>query len=1044
MRLKPTYPFIAIPNKILESKRCFIPNNVHPVKPQDPALLKIRYIGHISLVTMILAVCIYKFSDIPSITWVTATLTVLLVLSAIFAIYENISNRLASMQNAQKQESYDSQLQQYLDDISEVEEIKKKNANPELLSDYRKQRLKHLLLYTNISLKPVSGIGPKYFDCFYKVLIDNFPGKVLINYGLEEKNGDKFLPNYVVAISDWKLYFDIEIDSPYSLDNRLPKAYVTINADGSQNFTFDKHNNFFNAQGWVVIRFAEEQVINSPKSCCKAIAEVINNIIEDKTILSKFDDIPSLIPIKVWSTEQCQRLSREQYRESYLPPKPKNKDEDEFLRNRNVLKIVETEEKDEIFFDNFIQSTKIDEKEEIESIEKQEIKEQIAEIPTIESRPETPIIPIKTEQKIEIVTNLSSKKMENSSENNFNKQSEQPKIQKAEISQPEIQQPNRVNFGSQKENITLPLYMNIAKDEDVSLIKVQTLSINDDQITVPESSDENLDTASENSVSETATENEEATETAKTNDASAEISSSEKQENDNELTAAEANTSESDQEISESSKTGIVAEKPQPIVPEKEIIEPDYSTKEAYDRKKMVELVAKMTENYKLENWKNLLEICNQIIEIDQHFELAYMRRSTALGNLGKLEDAIEDCKMVTKLNPENADAYYNAGVANLLLKNFQSAINDFKKAVEFGISNTSEIYLTIANIYNKLSDDANYKEYLQKSASQDNASAKILLNKIKQNENYSSQSEFKGFVTKHLEIAREGISQIAFSVNDDYCAIADQSRKLKVYRTSNWEVAFKEDVQVSAMAFSRNNKYMAIGGHGLLRVLNITNSTFSLFSDVTNFTGSIKKMFFHPFNNETLFVSDNFSLWKVDIKTRVINKAISDFQLMATSRDLQYIAGKDYFNNIKIYKINSWTEIFKLKVDPTVQIKTLALSQDCTRLIFGDNDGNIHVYNPLQSVSVTVSDLKAEISQIEMSSNNFYAVLTNDRKLRFFNTSTAQKGREIQLKFLPKLMQISNINNYMVIGNLNEDVDILYVNESVTETEPVTTSQTA
>ncbi len=1097
-----TFPITLIPGKIQEAKKSFVPVKVHPVRPQEPVMGKFQYVGEISLAVVIIAIFIYKFADLESITWVTASITVLLVTAAAFAIYEIITNRLKKAQNLRKQESFECQLRQYLDDVAECGNIKSKNDDPQILEDYRLNQVRKVLLYTNISLKPISWQGPKYFECFYGMLINNFPGKVLINYGLEdEKTGEKYNPNYVVAISDWKLYLDIEIDSPYSLDNRQPKTYLTKHQnDENPEFTSDKHNDYFTNQGWIVIRFAEEQIVKTPKSCCKVIAKVINDIIKDDTFLKNYDGIEDLQPIEIWDEEKCKTLEAEKYRESYLPPKPEDKTEDEFLEYRNFRNITDNqEEKEEIaaekFYQNYSEETKkedfaqqesdnqdlsiVKENEEVSEPENSETSEnndtiinsesnESTEPENIEEVTETENVTENNEvvtepENIEEVTETENVTVNNEIVTEPENIEEETKTENVTENNPAVTEPENIEEVTETENVTenneivtepenideVTETENVTENnqEDVENIEDVTLTgdvVEEDEDVTKSKDIENIN--EKDTITEGITENQNIT------------SLNEEQQNELlaqqfaaalettvEVTDNKEVTTETKPETtanSEQIKVEMVTTEPiqtketQQVTAENQSNESKivYSTQEANEKKALVDLVGEMTEYHKLEKWNDLLECCNKIIEIDPRFELAYMRRSTANGNLGKFEEVIADSKMVNEINPSNADAYYNAGIANLILQRHRNAIEEFNKAIKFGISNPGDVFLTIANIYNKLSDDINYREFLQKAANCDNGKAKILISKLKQDEKYNSLSEFNGCISKHLEIAREGVNEIAFSVNDDYAAIADQSRNLNIYRTSDWEIAYKDEIEVAAMAFSRNNRLMAIGGHGLLRILNTANSTFSLHADITNFTGSIKKIFFHPFNSDILYVSDNFSLWKVDTKTKVINKAISDFQLMAVSKDMQYIAGKDYFNRIKVYRIDVLAETFDKKIDETVEIKSMSINSDGSRLVFGDNNGKIELYNPFTTEQIISETLDSEIEEIEVSNTNYFLVMTTDRKLRFFNTTNGAKGNELQLNFMPKRIKLSNLNNLLAIGNFNEDFEVLYVNEKLTE----------
>lgn len=868
------YPASIIPRNILEAQDSHIPVPVSPIMPQRPTLAKKRYTGFVLSAVAVGLVAGYKFCPLPAFTWLTALLTVFLVASVGLAVYDCILNRLKKLSNQKALANYEYLMRGYNDELAAIDEANRQNNDRASLARFRSVKVADALQFTNCQLKPADECGVGCNDDFYKILNEYFPDKVLINYTILQSLDSKgFVPTYIVSVSDKKLYIDVEIDSPYDMESGEPTTFVKKD---SCEFSKQEHDTFFEKAGWFIVRFAEEQIVKQPISCCKYIAQTIYEIIGDDTVLQKFNTVDNIQPLDMWTYDRCLQLRQERYRENYLGiPEPMEEPEPEEITNQD-------------------EDSKTEE-----------------EIDTIEE----------TSSEMEI-------------------QQETPEITDTG------ENPN-------------PHFMNTI----------------DEPLPDPEP--------------------------------------------ELEPQPAPGPTPESASEP-----------EPQPAP------EPVFSDPRSVEKKNIVELVAKMNECHNLEKWDFLLDCCNKVIAIDPTFQLAYLRRSTAYGNLGKLDLAIEDCETVIKLNPDNPDAYYNAAVASLMLSRYPKAIEYFKYAISHKIAHPEDVLLTLAGVYEKIGDKSGYNEYLQQSASLGNQTARVMIIKQKQDEGKNADNQFKGFNTRNIKIAHEGVTDICFSFNDEYIAIADQSRKLRVFDTSSWETIHKQDVNATAMAFSRNNKFMAVGGQSFLRVMNVSTGGFSLFSDIINYTGTIKKMFFHPFNNETLFVSDNFSLYKVDIRTKVINKAIADFRLMSVSRDMQYVAGYDYFHNLKIYRINALSEIFKLGIESSSEIKSMSVNSDATRLIYGFKDGRVCVYNPQIPIPVAEFNIDCEVIDIKISSDSqFFSVLGADRKLRFYNSSTSEKGREIFMMYFPKLITMSNVGNMIAIGNFNEDVDIIFANGSATET---------
>ena len=105
------------------------------------------------------------------------------------------------------------------------------------------------------------------------------------------------------------LFIDIEIDEPYDGATRKPSHF-------HNSYDLDR-NAYFNESGWVVIRFAEEQIFKNTLSCCKKVAEVID-ILAGSNLLDSFQDVPDLEAIKQWTYEEALEMERNLFRESYL------------------------------------------------------------------------------------------------------------------------------------------------------------------------------------------------------------------------------------------------------------------------------------------------------------------------------------------------------------------------------------------------------------------------------------------------------------------------------------------------------------------------------------------------------------------------------------------------------------------------------------------------------------------------------------------------------------------------------------------------------
>lgn len=444
--------------------------------------------------------------------------------------------------------------------------------------------------------------------------------------------------------------------------------------------------------------------------------------------------------------------------------------------------------------------------------------------------------------------------------------------------------------------------------------------------------------------------------------------------------------------------------------------------------KAAAELFQKAEDLHKENKWEELLDCCNKIIELKPDFQAAYLHRSSALGNLDRFDEAAKDCEKAIELNPEDANAHYNLGIANLKLKRNQEAINNLNNAVSAGISNQGDIFMMIANTYLKLSNSAKYREYLQKAAEFKNPDAKNILENIKENisdKNVTTKINTIGAKTVRIS---DGITDIAFSPNDDYLAVAGTSRTLKVF-SKDWKTVFETELSALSLAF--NEKFLAAACLGVIKIFKAEDN-FSVVSEINFSLAGIKKMFFHPTKENMLYVTDNFQVWEIHIFAKTINKVLSNFKITDVTKDRQILIGKDYFNTIKMFSCENMQENFSQKLEQGTQVKAMTVNQERSRLIIGDKSGKMKVFNPSGPALIGDADFESEISDIEIG-NGYYAVITNNRKLHFINTLTGQKGKEIQLQNLPKLMKISNKNNLLALGNFNGNLDILQIEETDT-----------
>jgi hypothetical protein len=149
-------------------------------------------------------------------------------------------------------------------------------------------------------------------EAFFNVLTACFPDRIYRDLIIESFDGKQpYVPEMIFKHRATNLHIDIEMDEPYVAKTGQPIHYADYTPDNTR-------NKYFNQKGWVVIRFAEEQVVKDPKGCCKVIADVVETLTGDKTYSRRLKNVDALSPVEQWTKEQAVRMAQQKYRTTYL------------------------------------------------------------------------------------------------------------------------------------------------------------------------------------------------------------------------------------------------------------------------------------------------------------------------------------------------------------------------------------------------------------------------------------------------------------------------------------------------------------------------------------------------------------------------------------------------------------------------------------------------------------------------------------------------------------------------------------------------------
>lgn len=352
------YPVILIPREITEAKNATIPEPPLPPKPVAPRAYENSYLGWYILVPCVLFL-VNTENDPP-------ILQILGFFLGSFLIYRDIQKRGAHKSDVadyeKKLKSHekcisarnnihsfmsradnnlkemilggltsnlfqnssgrntafgDSEETIYRDYLMRLQDVLKRRMNISEVQKYRQDKVKEILNRTKSAKIEWDSLKGKNETSFLKVLNNHFHGKVQTNRVIEIFQGyegySAFSPDFIFKDSTTMLHIDIEIDEPYTSGVGKPIHYIN-----EKSSIDSRRDSYFLSNGWVVIRFAEEQVVKFPDECCKVIAETINQIIGDSTFLNKTWEFNNLPMIERWTYDMAKQMYQMNARERYL------------------------------------------------------------------------------------------------------------------------------------------------------------------------------------------------------------------------------------------------------------------------------------------------------------------------------------------------------------------------------------------------------------------------------------------------------------------------------------------------------------------------------------------------------------------------------------------------------------------------------------------------------------------------------------------------------------------------------------------------------
>jgi len=167
---------------------------------------------------------------------------------------------------------------------------------------------------SNVIHSPSVGFSEAIFS---EYLIKHFGNIVYSNLSLMYFSNDKLFPIYpdfLIYIPKYNFHLAIEIDEPYTDSENGEEIHYRDKNGGGFNKDF-KNEEYYSNAFWFVIRFSEDQIIQSPDECCFEIYRFINGVYPEFKI-TNFDMKKATIDIthKVWTFEDCKSMKNNNHR----------------------------------------------------------------------------------------------------------------------------------------------------------------------------------------------------------------------------------------------------------------------------------------------------------------------------------------------------------------------------------------------------------------------------------------------------------------------------------------------------------------------------------------------------------------------------------------------------------------------------------------------------------------------------------------------------------------------------------------------------------
>ena len=122
-------------------------------------------------------------------------------------------------------------------------------------------------------------------------------------------SGHRYEPDLAYIDEQRGIYIDIENDEPYSMSKRVPTHYIGKDDERNRNIT---------SAGWIVLRFSEQQFIDTPASVARTVMNVVCNIAPEVEMPKCLRDVSPVEPDPCWDYDTARDRAKTRYRDTYM------------------------------------------------------------------------------------------------------------------------------------------------------------------------------------------------------------------------------------------------------------------------------------------------------------------------------------------------------------------------------------------------------------------------------------------------------------------------------------------------------------------------------------------------------------------------------------------------------------------------------------------------------------------------------------------------------------------------------------------------------